>query len=143
MFLWSSDSGNSTHTLVVAETNDALLKKAIELGAEKIISLLATNILDDSLYLLFEWDPVNAQLIACVTDASKQTDASQRIVCEFPGVKANLDRLDPSKSTEQQVDLTERIKFWLHDYLTTCTAFFKFSLVAIFHADSRANTELL
>lgn len=143
MFLWSSDSSKTIHTLLIAETNDALLKKAIEAGAEKIVSLLASNILDDSLYLLFEWDPLNARLTGSVTDASKQVDSPQRIVCEFPGVKANLAHLDGGQREQQQVDLTESIKFWLHDYLTTCTAFFRFSLVAIFHADSRENTELL
>lgn len=143
MFLWSCDSDNTTHTLLIAETNDALLKKAVEAGAEKIISLLPGNILDDSLYLLFEWDPIAARLSASVTDASKQLDSPQRIVCEFSGVKENFARLDTRQREEQQVDLTECIKFWLHDYLTTCTAFFKFSLVAIFHAESRANTELL
>lgn len=143
MFLWNSNTNNTVHTLSIVETNDALLEKAIEAGAEKIISLLDSNIRDDSLYLLFEWDPLAAQLSASITDASKQMDSPQRIICDFPGLRENFARLNANQRDEQRIDLSERIKFWLHDYLATCTAFFKYSLVAIFHADSRANTELL
>lgn len=143
MFLWSSDSSNTLHSLLIAETSDTEIKAAIEASAEKIIGLLSDNILDDSLYLLFEWDPANAILTASVTNADKTEDSPQHIRCEFSGIKTNMKRLDAAKRVEQQTDLTESVKFWLHDYLTTCTAFFKFSLVAIFHADSRANTELL
>jgi len=143
MFSWSCDSSNTIHTLLIAETSDTEIKMAVEASAGKIIGLLADNILDDSLYLLFEWDPANAVLTASVTDADKKQDSPQHIRCEFSGIKANFERLDAAQRIEQQVDLTECVKFWLHDYLTTCTAFFKFSLVAIFHADSRSNTELL
>ncbi|HWV14250.1 MAG TPA: hypothetical protein VN030_02380 [Cellvibrio sp.] len=139
-------NGENCTTLVDSAVNNVdheAIKNAIEANATEIISLLADNIQDDSLYLLFEWDKVNAVLTSCITDASKTRDTGLYIRSKFPDIKLSFDSLQPSARLEQQIDLSECIKFWLHDYLTTCSAFFKFSLVAIFHASSRNETELL
>lgn len=146
MRLLNMSNGENCTTIVnsaVLNVDYESIKHAVEANATEIISQLADNIQDDSLYLLFEWDSVNAVLTSCITDASKTRDAALHICSEFPAAKLSFDSLEPSARLEQQVDLSECIKFWLHDYLTTCTAFFKFSLVAIFHASSRNETELL
>lgn len=139
------DSSHYYTTLnsITGVRDDTLVKQAIEATAANIISLLADNIQDDSLYLLFEWDPIKLELIASITDASKTRDAAPHICCDFPDIRSSFARLDPTEQLEQQVDLTECVKFWLHDYLATSTAFLKFSLVAIFHASTRESTELL
>lgn len=127
------------HTISVAETSEKVVRHIIETSADKAIHALKKNIQDDSLYLLFEWNSDKAQLNIIVTDASKTKDAPESVFCTFSSLAIELAR----ESEEQRLNYTESIKFWLHDYLTTCSAFFSYSLVAIFHSSSRNNTELL
>lgn len=129
---------NSTiYSTLETGSDQQSLRTSLEACADKAIGLLNANIQDDSLYLLFEWNETLATLNIVVTDATKQNDAPQTVSCEFPNVA--LLQVDP----DQRVANTDSIKFWLHDYLTTCTAFFSYSLVAIFHSSTRKNTELL
>ena len=102
------------------------LKLATEACAEKSIGLLADNIQDNSLYLLFEWNPAKSTLTVVLTDDTKQHDAPHSVTGIFAGLSDS-----------------ELIQFWLYDYLTTSTTFLKFSLVAIFHSSTRSNTQLL
>lgn len=134
-----TQTANATeHTSRITDTTN--LRQAVEACAAHAISLLKDNIQDDSLYLMFEWNGQQCSLSAVVTDASKQQDAPQKVSCHFAGL---ADELDQNARTATMEELTENIKFWLHDYFTTCTAFFSYSLVAIFHKNTRANTELL
>jgi hypothetical protein len=141
MWNWTSNqTGNQIiHSLLVSETSEKTVRQLIEASADKAIHLLKKNIQDDSLYLLFEWDIDKATLNIIVTDASKTQDAPEAVCCVFSSLAIELAR----ESEEQRLNYTESVKFWLHDYLTTCTAFFSYSLVAIFHSGSRNNTELL
>lgn len=106
------------------------LKDALESCAAKAISLLDKNIQDDSLYLLFEWNPATTELNIVVTDANKQQDAPI-------SVGARFEQLEQTSAT------TELVKFLLSDYLASCSAFFHYSLVAIFHSNSREHSTLL
>lgn len=139
MLNWTKTPTESTthYHALVADTDDKALKQAIEAAADKAVSLLNSNIQDDSLYVLFEWDSELARLNICVTDASKRVDAPESVSCTFSNLAPLLN------NPEARNNYTETVKFWLHDYLTTCTAFFSFSLVAIFHSSTRSNTELL
>jgi hypothetical protein len=145
MLNWNSNTNNNTiiHNTVIAETDDTSLRLAIEACAEKSINLLKENIQNDSLYLLFEWNPENSTLTIVVTDAEKKSDGPQSVICVFTGLHSGLKQLNSADYEWQVADHIESIKFWLHDYLTTCTAFFRYSLVAIFHSSNRSNTELL
>ncbi|GGY72236.1 hypothetical protein GCM10011613_16490 [Cellvibrio zantedeschiae] len=141
MLTWISHhtESNTVHAVSVAETSENAVCQIIEASAEKAIQILKENIQDNSLYLLFEWDANQAKLNIVVTDASKKLDSPQSVCCTFSSLAVELAR----ESEEQRLGYTESVKFWLHDYLTTCTAFFNYSLVAIFHSSSRDNTELL
>lgn len=125
------------HSTSELATEENTLRKIIEACADKAIGLLKSNIQDDSLYLLFEWNQDLAQLNIVVTDATKRNDAQQSVCCTFPNLILDLNY------QAQRAAYTDSVKFWLHDYLTTCTAFFSYSLVAIFHSSTRNNTELL
>lgn len=127
------------HAISVAETSEKTVRQIIEASADKAIHLFNKNIQDDSLYLLFEWNASEAKLNIVVTDANKTQDASESVCCVFFSLAIELAR----ENEDQRVNYTESVKFWLHDYLNTCTAFFSYSLVAIFHSGSRNNTELL
>ncbi|WP_323815003.1 hypothetical protein [Cellvibrio sp. NN19] len=117
---------NDTHYTLTNATQLAL-KDGLEACAAKAINLLNDNIQDDSLYLLFEWNPQTNSLKVVVTDANKQQDAPISVGADF-----------------EQTDIaTEQVKFLLSDYLASCSAFFRYSLVAIFHSSSRTDSTLL
>ncbi len=127
------------HEVFVAETSEKSLRQSIEACTDKAIASLKTNIQDDSLYLLFEWNQNLATLNIFVTDSSKTKDSLESVCCNFSSLAIELAR----ENEDQRNNYTDTIKFWLHDYLSTCTAFFSYSLVAIFHSSTRQNTELL
>jgi hypothetical protein len=139
MLNWTTTVTPNTriHSISELGIEESTLRKTIEACTDKSIDLLKTNIQDDSLYLLFEWNEESTTLNIAVTDATKQNDAPALVSCTFPHLALAL------VNEEQKAANTESIKFWLHDYLTTCAAFFSYSLVAIFHSSTRNNTELL
>ncbi len=139
MLNWTTTEVLNTtiHSTSELDIDESKICKTIEACADKVIGLLKTNIQDDSLYLLFEWNEELAQLKIVVTDAAKKNDAQESVCCTFSNLALSL------LNQEQRAAYTDIIKFWLHDYLTTCTAFFSYSLVAIFHCSTRDNTELL
>jgi len=139
MLTWTTTNDRITHTAVMTESTEQHVKDAIENCADKAIELLKNTVQDDSLYLLFEWDLSTASLTVVVTDASKTHDSTESVQCVFSGVQTKFSQADET----QQLEYADTVKFWLHDYLTTCTAFFSYSLVAIFHSSTRKNTELL
>lgn len=141
MLTWKTNTTNDriTYTAVVTDKTDYQVKSAIEKSADKAISLLKNNIQDDSLYLLFEWNTNASSLNIVVTDSSKTNDSNESVNCVFSGIKDEFANADEA----QQLAYADTVKFWLHDYLTTCTAFFSYSLVAIFHSSTRKHTELL
>ena len=119
------------------------LKDALESCAAKAINLLDNNIQDDSLYLLFEWNQNTAELKIVVTDATKQRDANISVSAHFADLEQELQLLSPNDRQEKIVATNELVKFLLSDYLASCSAFFRYSLVAIFHASTRENSQLL
>lgn len=123
------NTANGTHYQLGDQTQ-ASLKEALESCAAKAIGLLEQNIQDDSLYLLFEWNRSSSTLNIVVTDAHKQQDAPI-------SVGAQLEHLDNTDAT------SDLVKFLLSDYLASCSAFFRYSLVAIFHSGNRADSTLL
>lgn len=125
-------NGICLHTSTAIESHDIALRNIIEKAAEKAISLLDTNIQDDSLYLMFEWNPTEHHIHIVVCNAQKSNDAPQHVRAYLQGT-----------NTHTPEELKEQIHYWLHDYLTTCTAFFRYSLVAVFHTGDRDRTELL
>lgn len=138
MLTWTSspNKGGTLHESLVTETSEIEVRKCIEACAEKAINMLNDNIHDDSLYLLFEWNPGQAELAICITDPTKTKDTPHSYRCVFPALAE-----DVKQDTQQEhADL---IKFWLHDYLSTYAPFFQYSLVAIFHSSTRSQTELL
>lgn len=139
MLNWTTTEKLNTliHSTSELDIDESKICKTIEACADKAIGLLKNNIQDDSLYLLFEWNEELAQLKIVLTDAAKKNDSQESVYCTFPNLALDL------VNEEQRAANTDSIKFWLHDYLTTCTAFFSYSLVAIFHSSTRNNTELL
>ena len=118
-------SENILHNSEYAGTEESGIRLALAECVEKSISLLATNINDESLYLMFEWCAASSVLSIVVTDSSKKIDSHQVVKCGFSKLEA------------------EDIQYWLGDYFTTCESFMRYSLVAAFHCQTRAESVLL
>ena len=119
---------------------DAILASCIE----RAVTLLAVNINDDSLYLMFEWDAATSTLGVVVTDDSKSRDAKHRVICDMAGMNSTVEQLAQSDQWKYRGEsFADIVKHGLRDYLTTCTGFMRYSLVAVFHQGSRQQTELL
>ena len=126
--------------------SDRDAQQAINACVDKACALLEQNIREDSRYLLFEWDVENSTLTIVVTDDSKQSDSRDIVKCHFSAIDQRLNPADADPHSEWQSDLSEfadDIQFWIRDYLTTCTQFLNYSLIAAFHRESRANCTLL
>ena len=108
-----------------AGTEESGIRLALAECIEKSISLLHTNIKDESLYLLFEWCAASSVLSIVVTDSTKKIDSPHVVKC-------GLSRLE-----------SEDLQYWLGDYFTTCESFMRYSLVAAFHSQTRVESVLL
>lgn len=132
---WQSQS--STHQTIYMShfsgCDQPALKQALETCAAKAVELLEVNIQEDSLYLLFEWNPARAELTIGVSDANKTNDGAYKVQAQF------VDLLQTAAADVQP----ELIKFLLSDFLASYSPFFSYSLVAIFHSSVRAETSLL
>ncbi|MGB2247220.1 MAG: hypothetical protein ACPH3N_06095 [Alcanivorax sediminis] len=122
-------NGKTVHSLVCRGGDEQAIKDGLEAALEKAVALLDRNVRDDSRYLLCEWNARAASLQIVVSDDSKTRDAPEVVACRFENV-------DPS------VDVA-LVQFLIRDYLTTCTAFLGWSLLAAFHEGDRQRSRLL
>lgn len=132
------------HSSVVTSPDNMTIEAILANCVEHAVALLADNINDDSLYLMFEWDNTASTLAIVVTDDSKSRDAKHRVLCDMSAMNAKMKQLAESDQWKYQGEsFADIVKHALHDYLTTCTGFMRYSLVAVFHQSSRQQTELL
>jgi len=121
--------------LVAAEasvTDEQDLQLAVDEAIEYGVQLMATNVRDKSRYFICEWNTLELRLNIVVTDESKTEESPIALELSLPGM-ADMDR---QKSTEL-------IQFWITDYLSTCSAFLRFSVIALFHTGDRTRGTLL
>ena len=132
---WQMDSSTNNQSAIISaalENNQReLVHLAIKNTVDKAVSLLKDNIKDNSRYFLCEWEPLINCLTIVVTDDSKTVDG-------YTAVKLTL-----SASPKDSEELTDDVRHWIHNYLTTHAGFMQFSLIAIFHSNSRNKTVLL
>ena len=135
-----------SHYSECGETAEDNIKVAIALCVEKAVSLLDINLKDESMYLMFEWDSTDSELTIVVTDQTKQRDSDNIVKCHFSALNKTMS-LDNFKSEEEWKthvnEYAEDVDFWIRDYLTTCTSFLKYSLIAAFHSGNRSTSKLL
>ncbi len=132
--------GNSTegtvYTHCCEHNDDKNIRQVINQAIDKAVSLFPANVWDQSRYVIFEWDKEKKILTIVISDDDKSIDSPDTVVCE---VKAYQTNSDPELALEQ----ADTIQYWVRDHLTTCTEFFAYSLIAVFHSHSRDNTSLL
>ena len=125
----AQQEGTVLYTLSCAGNDEDAIKAGVEAALEKAVSLLDRNVRDDSRYLLCEWNADAARLQVVVSDDSKTKDAPEAVECCFEPFDAALD--------------VALLQFLIRDYLTTCTAFLGWSLLAAFHEGDRQRSRLL
>ena len=125
----AQQEGTVLYTLSCAGNDEDAIKAGVEAALEKAVSLLDRNVRDDSRYLLCEWNADAARLQVVVSDDSKTKDAPEVVECRFEPFDVALD--------------VALLQFLIRDYLTTCTAFLGWSLLAAFHEGDRQRSRLL
>jgi hypothetical protein len=129
------------YSAVCVDQTEVTVRQAVGETIEKAVAQLAENINDQSLYLLFEWNKSTAVLTVVVTDEVKLHDAGVVVRCEFSGMELWLKNSAADSAVLDEY--AESMQYWIKDYLTTCGSFFHYSLIAIFHSDTRSKTQLL
>ena len=118
---------------IFKEGNDKLIELAIQACIDKAIGFLLENVVDESRYLLFEWDVVSSTLTIVVTDDLRENDSRYVVKCLMSALDGEVNAIEYAST----------IKYWIKDYLTTDSEFLKYSLVAVFHSKTRSKVELL
>ena len=78
--------------------------------------------------------------INCQADGQQELTSAAKLLDDKMNELANTSESLWDAKTE---DFSELVKGWIHNYLTTCSGFMKYSLIAIFHNESRENAKLL
>lgn len=141
-----ADNGSVLSFAECALTEDGHVYGALAQAVEKAVLLLDDNVKDDSRYFLFEWDAVESELTIVVTDDHKQSDSLKVVKLSLPGLAKPLETLQDDAVSEWAAtaeECSDNIKFFIRDYLTTSSGFHQYSLIAIFHNESRNKTDLL
>ncbi|MBV0934713.1 hypothetical protein [Marinobacterium weihaiense] len=125
----AAQAGCCFHYAESQAVDDAALKQDVEACLALSMSQLNANVKNESLFYMVEWQPETAVLRLSVTDGQKANDARDVVCCRFVAVGGQ--------------DLSDRMSFWAKDYLSTCTGFMDFSLVALFTDSTRARTQIL
>lgn len=133
------------HLAEYPDREDDKIKLAIEGVVDKAVSLLEQNIVTESRYLLFEWDSVYSMLTVVVTDDTKENDSVHVVKCLFPALDEEMNTLEVDEDEWEKVvdEYASSVKFWLKDYLSVCSNFFNYSLLAAFHNETREQCQLL
>ncbi|CAA0101763.1 hypothetical protein [Zhongshania aliphaticivorans] len=106
----------------------------------KAVGELHSSIQDDSLYLIFEFDE-SFVLNVVVADDSKLQESPYRVVCDMASLQPYLDESTHWKFKDE--GFADIVKHEIRDYLSTCSGFMRYSLVAVFSEGDRSKTELL
>ena len=130
----SEDKTYTVHCAQCPAEDERSACRAIDSSIDKAVELLAVTASDESRYLVFDWDSEQGSLSMVVTDESKQHDADVIVRCSL----ANWLQAAADKAA-----CADSVKYWIKDYLTTCTGFFNYSLIAVFAQGDRAKTQLL
>ena len=130
-FEWTetNEDGQKNYALTAEGSDDETIKLVIAATIEKAVEFLHININDDSLFFLCEWHEEKNLLRIVVSDQQKQQDSEYCVQCQFENLP--------------QANNAERFKLLIRDYLTTCSGFMHYSLVAMFHTGDRNACELL
>lgn len=128
------------------EIEEKLIKLNVVECIDKSIALLGENITEKSLYYLCEWDAIRSTLTIVVTDETKSVDSKNIVKCCFNNLNEKFHKFKSESEMEWEHvvnNYSSTMCDCIRDYLTTCSGFMNYSLVAIFHSTGRDSAELL
>ena len=118
-----------SHQTSLTEDDVTSAQALVNLTIDKSVELIPLNINDESLYLLCQWEPEASEFSVILTDDTKSKDSRYIARCDLSGLSQDIDN--------------DTIQYWTKDHLSTCSEFFRFSLVALYSAAGRQQTVLL
>lgn len=127
------------HYAESAAVEDRAVKDDVEAALERAMSLLNANVKNESTYFLVEWDLPSATLRLAVTDERKVQDEADVVTCRFTLLNQQL-QVEEAGQVEA---CSGKVRFWAKDYLSTCTEFMNYSLVALYTDTERSRTSIL
>jgi hypothetical protein len=122
------------------EKHEEAIHQHLNLVLDRAIGIIPQSIHDDARYLLFTWNSDSATLDIVSTNDDKTHDASENVQLHIEQWQQTTGQSLTEQSLTEQ---TDNIHFWIKDYLTTCSEFLHFSLVAMLSLGDRAKTQLL
>lgn len=128
------------------KVEERLIKLNVIECVDKSITLLGKNITEKSLYYLCEWDTMCSTLTIVVTDETKSMDSKNIVKCCFSNLNKTFHKFSDKSELEREYianNYSSMVYDCIRDYLTTCSGFMTYSLVAIFHSSDRRSTELI
>jgi hypothetical protein len=141
-----SDGNHTVYCAISSGGDDIAIRTAVGECIEKSVGLLSQNIQEDSMYFMLEWHCESSTLSIIVTDEFKQKDSPIIVKCQMSVLNDRLSDLKISSIDQWQDQVNQyiaNVKYWSTDYFTTCSAFFKYSLIAVYYTESRSRVELL
>ena len=138
-----SDNGGLTRFADCSEMGSAAIYEALGQAVETAVKFLPDNMKDESRFFMFEWDATCFILTIVVTDDDKKLDSPKVVKLSLSGLAQALQGDGVSEWAATPEECIDNIKYFLRDFLTTSTAYHKFSLIAVFHSDSRGDTDLV
>lgn len=139
----------STATVYHAECADAANKfviSAIEQCIDKSLNLLSINVVNESRYLMFEWDKSYSTLTIAVTDHTKEHDSELVVRCQMTGLNKEMQSIQELSAEDWDKKVNAYsfdVKYSINNYLTTCNEFLRYSLIAAFHSETRDKSILV
>ncbi|GAA0787005.1 hypothetical protein [Marinobacterium sediminicola] len=127
------------HCAESVAVEDNAVKDDLEETLAQAITFLNANVKNESLFFMVEWDAASSTLTLSVTDAQKEQDAADVVTCRFAELQQQLEA-----EGEAALDVvSSKIAFWAKDFLSTCTPFMNYSLVAVYTDGDRDKAGLL
>ena len=142
----NSKNTHTVHCTVCSDPAERSVASAVEQSIDKTMSLLSSNVVDESRYLMFEWNTSTSTLLIAVTDQEKQNDSEHTVQCAMAGLNEEMTKLREASETdweEKTNELSHDVKYYINNYLPICSDFLRYSLIAAFHNGTRDKSILV
>src|SRR5690554_1661401 len=119
--------------------DDSALVNDTDAALDKAVSFLNANVKNESRYFLVEWNRPSSTLRLAVTDDAKLEDGADVVVLGFTALNA---KIQTAGDLEREL-YSEKMQFWVKEYLSICAGFMDYSLVAVFTDSTRDRVRML
>lgn len=119
--------------------DDSALVNDIDAALDKAVSFLNANVKNESRYFLVEWNRPSSTLRLAVTNDAKLEDGADVVVLGFTALNA---KIQTAGDSEREL-YSEKMQFWVKEYLSICAGFMDYSLVAVFTDSTRDRVRML